>query len=253
MKIGNSPFGAKRHVLAWVISGHHTAQMSKQHDISDTHTRKPDDPPGTSSKGGRRNNLRPAGGPAPAFGKGTKHDQDRGAARAVCDHPNCEAVGEFRAPRSRSELNQFYWFCLEHVREYNAAWNYYADMDDAAVEAEIRKDIVWQRPTWPLGTRPGASGAPFHDPLSLLGEGATDPRADREAQVQMQNLSSDEREALSVLGLVAPITKADVKHRYKLLAKTLHPDANGGDRKAEDRLKSVNHAYTTLKDSERLT
>ena len=69
----------------------------------------------------------------------------------------------------------------------------------------------------------------------------------------MQNLTSEEHEALSVLGLVAPITKADIKHRYKLLAKTLHPDANGGDKRAEDRLKSVNQAYTTLKDSERLT
>ena len=84
-------------------------------------------------------------------------------------------------------------------------------------------------------------------------DGPMDPRAEREGQMQMQNLTAPEREALSVLGLVAPITKADVKHRYKLLAKSLHPDANGGDKRAEDRLKSVNHAYTTLRDSERLT
>ena len=62
---------------------------------------------------------------------------------AICSHPDCAKTGEFRAPRSRTELTNFYWFCLEHVREYNATWNYYADMDDAAVEAEIRKDIVW--------------------------------------------------------------------------------------------------------------
>lgn len=172
---------------------------------------------------------------------------------AVCDQPGCTLAGEFRAPRSRTELTEFFWFCLEHVREYNAAWNYYADMDDAAVEAEIRKDIVWQRPTWPLGTRPGMNGQQFHDPLSLLGDGPMDPGTAREAEVQMQNLTARERDAMSVLGLVAPITKADIKQRYKLLAKTLHPDANGGDKRAEDRLKSVNHAYTTLKDSERLT
>ncbi len=172
---------------------------------------------------------------------------------SACDHPDCQEPGKFRAPRSRTELNQFYWFCLEHVREYNAAWNYYADMDEAAVEAEIRKDSVWQRPTWPFGTRQGASAAPFHDSLGLLGEGTADPRRDREARVQLQNLTGPEREALSVLGLVAPISKADIKQRYKILAKTLHPDANGGDKRAEDRLKSVNHAYTTLKDSERLT
>jgi hypothetical protein len=175
------------------------------------------------------------------------------AAVAVCDHPDCAKPGEFRAPRSRAELTNFFWFCLGHVREYNAAWNYYADMDEAAVEAEIRKDIVWQRPTWPMGARPGVNGAQFHDPLSLLGDGAMDPRADREARVQMQNLTGAEREALSVLGLVAPITKADIKQHYKLLAKSLHPDANGGDKRAEDRLKSVNHAYTILRDSERLT
>jgi hypothetical protein len=196
----------------------------------------------------------PANGGTPG---GKQHDpapdNGAGAALTVCDHSDCAEPGKFRAPRSRAELNNFYWFCLEHVREYNAAWNYYADMDDAAVEAEIRKDIVWQRPTWPLGTRPGANGAQFHDPLSLLGDGPMDSRAEREAQVQMQNLTATEREALSVLGLVAPITKADIKQRYKLLAKSLHPDANGGDKRAEDRLKSVNHAYTTLKDSERLT
>lgn len=181
---------------------------------------------------------------------------DSGAADsavAACDHPDCSLAGEFRAPRSRTELTSFYWFCLEHVREYNASWNYYADMDDAAVEAEIRKDIVWQRPTWPLGTRPGANGQQFHDPLSLLGDGPMDPGTARAAEVQMQNLTPRERDAVSVLGLVAPITKADIKQRYKLLAKSLHPDANGGDKRAEDRLKSVNHAYTTLKDSERLT
>lgn len=228
---GNRTIRRKRHVLAWLFQGDHTAEMVKESLTNGTVLDNPSD--------GKTN-----GGP------------DNGPAEpvvAVCNHPECTLPGEYRAPRSRTELTNFYWFCLEHVREYNAAWNYYADMDDAAVEAEIRKDIVWQRPTWPLGTRPGANGPQFHDPLSLLGEGAMDPRSAREAEVQMQNLTPREREAVSVLGLVAPFTKADIKQRYKLLAKSLHPDANGGDKRAEDRLKSVNHAYTTLKDSERLT
>ena len=41
-----------------------------------------------------------------------------------CDHPGCEKAGEFRAPKDRS-LKDYYWFCLEHVQEYNARWNYY--------------------------------------------------------------------------------------------------------------------------------
>ena len=39
----------------------------------------------------------------------------------------------------------------------------------------------------------------------------------------------------------------EVKRRYKALAKTLHPDTNGGSKKAEERLKHVNQAYSTLK------
>ncbi len=50
-----------------------------------------------------------------------------------------------------------------------------------------------------------------------------------------------------------PVSRDDVKARYKMLAKSLHPDANGGDKRAEERLKSVNHAYTTLRHSDRLT
>ncbi len=79
----------------------------------------------------------------------------------LCDHPGCECGGDFRAPRSRLELDRYYWFCLEHVRAYNLAWNYYAGMSEPEIEAEIRRDTVWQRPSWKLGERhgPGPRGA----------------------------------------------------------------------------------------------
>ena len=89
----------------------------------------------------------------------------------LCDHAGCEAGGEFRAPRSRLELNHYYWFCLEHVRGYNAAWNYYAGMSEIEIEAEIRRDTVWQRPSWKLGQRHGpAYEARINDPLGLYGK-----------------------------------------------------------------------------------
>src|SRR5512146_3528765 len=73
----------------------------------------------------------------------------------LCDHPGCDGCGDFRAPRSRLELDRYYWFCLEHVRAYNRAWNYYAGMSEGEIEAEIRRDTVWQRPSWKLGERHG--------------------------------------------------------------------------------------------------
>ncbi len=49
------------------------------------------------------------------------------------------------------------------------------------------------------------------------------------------------------MGLTWPLTMPALKARYKELAKTHHPDANGGDRAAEERLKTINLAYATLR------
>ena len=38
-----------------------------------------------------------------------------------------------------------------------------------------------------------------------------------------------------------------MKTRYKELAKRHHPDANGGDRDAEERLKTINLAYAAVR------
>src|SRR3974377_414485 len=91
------------------------------------------------------------------------------AATRLCDHPGCAAAGDYRAPRARDRLRQFYWFCLDHVRAYNAQWNYYAGMSAAEIEAEIRNDTGWQRPTWPLGSRIGLRFDPRVRDFGLFG------------------------------------------------------------------------------------
>jgi hypothetical protein len=170
----------------------------------------------------------------------------------LCDHPGCEAGGEYRAPRSRIELDHYYWFCLEHVRGYNAAWNYYAGMSEREVEAEIRRDTVWQRPTWKLGERHGpAYEARVNDPFHLYdgkdrkpGDGQRRKGADASARV-----SSAREQALAVFDLDPPFNQTSLKARYKVLVKVHHPDAHGGDKEAEEKLKIINQAYTTLKAS----
>ena len=71
-----------------------------------------------------------------------------------CDWTGCDDEGLYRAPRSRETLGEYHWFCLDHVRHYNTHWNYFEGMSDEEVEAQIRRDTVWGRPTWPLGTDP---------------------------------------------------------------------------------------------------
>ena len=76
---------------------------------------------------------------------------DADAALRACDHPGCLEQGSHRAPKSRDRLTDYYWFCLDHVRAYNKAWDYFQGMDPAGIETVIRQDTVWERPTWPMG------------------------------------------------------------------------------------------------------
>lgn len=158
-------------------------------------------------------------------------------------------AGVHRAPKSRQRLNEYYWFCLTHVREYNKSWDFYAGMNQTEIESQVRQDIVGHRPTWPLG-RWGAHKTrqfkadffPEDVAETLNGEKASTHRKER-----AKAASSPEEQALAVLNLTGPVSFNEIKLRYKTLAKQLHPDANGGDKTAEEQLKLVNQAYSTLK------
>jgi len=171
---------------------------------------------------------------------------DPAAPGRCCDVPACAAQGEYRAPKSRLNLREYWWFCLEHVRAYNAAWDYYKGMSPGEIETELRRDTAWQRPSWPLGSL-GASvweDALARDPLGLLAAG----RLRRGAAAPAADLAPAElREPLATLGLSWPVTIAVVKTRYKELAKRHHPDANAGDPAAEERIKTINLAYAALR------
>jgi hypothetical protein len=168
----------------------------------------------------------------------------------ICEAPGCRLHGDYRAPLARDRLNEYRWFCLEHVRDYNRKWDYFAGLDAEAIEQHIRADTIWRRPVWPLGGRRG-SGPRIHDPLDLSNEaGLSEPQ--RPKPDGSEQLTSAERNAMGVLELSWPLTLAVVKSRYKELVKIHHPDANGGDREAEEKLKEINAAYSTLRASEHL-
>ena len=71
-----------------------------------------------------------------------------------CDNSNCNQNGDFRAPKSRLKLNEYYFFCLEHVREYNKSWDFYKGLSVNQIENSMRDDIIWNRPSWPLKGNP---------------------------------------------------------------------------------------------------
>jgi DnaJ-class molecular chaperone len=60
-------------------------------------------------------------------------------------------------------------------------------------------------------------------------------------------LTGVQLQALATMNLEENATLQEIKARYKELVKRFHPDANGGDRGAEERLKQVIKAYAVLK------
>lgn len=169
----------------------------------------------------------------------------------VCDHPDCEDAGEFRAPRSRSDLRNYLWFCLAHVREYNRAWNYFQGMSKEEIEAYQHSSNTWHRPTWVMGVNGARGHGDFtfdnlQDDLGLF-QGATSQinRANG-AKPAPPEASPPIRKALAVLDLTSMASATEVKLRYKKMAKRFHPDLNGGCKSAEERLKVINAAYSFL-------
>jgi len=170
------------------------------------------------------------------------------SAHGLCDRDGCQASGDYRAPKTKRQLNEYYFFCLDHVREYNKNWNFCAGMDVRTVEREIRNDTVWRRPTWPFNGAAKHGRDWFDDNLDIL-EDIID-QDDRTHSKQQKPARQPEPQivlAMKVMNLAAPLTLTALKSRYKDLVKQHHPDANHGDKSAEDRLKAINEAYATLK------
>jgi hypothetical protein len=170
---------------------------------------------------------------------------DPDAPGRLCDMPDCENLGCYRAPRSRNSLTDYLWLCLDHVRAYNAGWDYYKDMTPGQIEQELRADASWQRPTWRLGANGGpriSEEAILRDPLLNLAG-----RRPGHHHETAEHAPAELRQPLGVLGLSWPVSMDAVKARYKALAKKHHPDANGGGDAADAQIKAINIAYSTLK------
>jgi hypothetical protein len=148
---------------------------------------------------------------------------------------------------------------LDHVREYNHSYNFFAGMSTDDIARYQREAVIGHRPTWKMGMNGGKPSMRSHsarfgpdlngadDPLGLFrhlgGKADGEPLRRRESRV----IHNAERKALDTLGLEPEATTHDIKVRFKMLVKQHHPDANGGDRSSEERLREIIQAYNYLK------
>ncbi|WP_126171901.1 J domain-containing protein [Altericroceibacterium xinjiangense] len=173
-----------------------------------------------------------------------------------CEAPRCEGAGEFRAPGRRSPgfdgPGEWRWFCLDHVREFNAGYDWFEGMSAEEILDAQSPVSGWRTDTRAFRPDAGVDGAPrwadFDDPLDAIGARAGDIR--RQARGQNEHyarFTPKEREALNVMGLPANADRAGLRRRYSELVRQYHPDRNGGDRSQEGRLQRVVEAYQLLR------
>jgi|SRR5213593_3517097 len=188
-----------------------------------------------------------------------KPDRDRRlrAHSPVCEWPDCKAPATHRAPKGRMREREYWRFCLEHVRQYNHTYNFFAGMTADDIARYQKEAVVGHRPTWKMGmnggrptsrsrsSRPHAEFDRAHDPFGMFQEFGAAAAAGRKPETR--TVRNAERKALDALGLEANASAQDIKSRFKALVKRHHPDANGGDRSSEDQLREIIQAYKYLK------
>lgn len=171
----------------------------------------------------------------------------------TCERVGCSQPGEHRAPKGRNREGQYFCFCLEHVREYNQSYNYFNGMSDDDVARYQKEAVIGHRPTWTMGARRAAGDRAvgddpefFADPLGVMRGRAEQARA-RAQQPQGPRVGVAAAKALATLDLDETADPATIRARYKELVKRLHPDANGGDRSREEKLREIIQAYKQLR------
>ncbi|MES2906246.1 MAG: J domain-containing protein [Pseudomonadota bacterium] len=189
--------------------------------------------------------------------KPSKKEEAKTAQR--CEHAGCEKPGPHRAPKGRGHENQYWNFCVEHVRAYNLSYNYFQGMPDEAVANFQKSAQTGHRPTWSMGVKgmhdtgghgqknvwaEGEGPRDYEDPFGLFKDGKP-----KKAAAPQKPVGNSERKAFHALNLEIHASKSDIKLRYKEMVKRFHPDANGGDKAFEEKLREIIQAYTQLKNS----
>ncbi len=172
-----------------------------------------------------------------------------------CDHPGCSQAGGYRAPKGRNHEGQYFCFCLDHVRLYNQSYNYFNGMTDDAVARYQKDATIGHRPTWTMGAKRSEGGATadtdpeyFVDPFGVMrGRAEAARRKGARPEPQAPRVGVAAAKALDTLGLDDTATADSIRARYKELVKRLHPDANGGDRSREEKLREIIQAYKHLR------
>lgn len=163
--------------------------------------------------------------------------------RGNCHISGCERKGKYRAPASPDKLNEFLWFCKQHIKTYNTQWNFYKNKKIGDIDEAGRGGV---------NTDPSFTWSNYQDYKSHEIYDEKNNPGNSIHTITKLRLSKTEQRASEILDLEGNFSKSDARNRYRILVKDLHPDMNNGDRADEDRLKEVVWAWDQIKRSRKI-
>jgi curved DNA-binding protein CbpA len=157
-----------------------------------------------------------------------------------CYNPDCKELGIYPAPKSKENLREYLYFCINCIREFNKSWNYFEGLNEQELEIEIRKSTTWNRPSWKFGTKN----------LNYDFEKAFRQFNDQKKLDENKNVSKKIKDAFNLLDLDLNSTPDEIKRRYKNLAKKWHPDVQQNETNHnKNKFIDITNAYKTILDS----
>ena len=162
----------------------------------------------------------------------------------ICDWSKCNKIGLYRAPVEKDNSKKFRLLCLEHIKEFNKSWNYFADMNDKEIQNFVKSDLTWHKPTKSFGSSENFFRILW---LNALDDKTGIFKNSDFKKFNNSNLTEKDKEALKILGLKSDTNWSDIQKKFKTLVKKYHPDKNRGSKKYEDILKKITLAYSQLK------
>jgi DnaJ domain len=142
---------------------------------------------------------------------------------------------------------------LDHIREFNASYDYFAGMSPDQIYAAHSPTHGWESESRTFRAAGSADLPPrwadFKDPIDAIGarfrQRMDEAREERRMDADPR-FTREQHGALKVMGLSPDIDRRTLRRRYAELLRRYHPDKNGGDRSHEKALQAVIEAYTAL-------
>ena len=169
------------------------------------------------------------------------HTNQKEKQERICSNPKCNELGVYPAPKSRDQLREYLYFCINCIRDFNKSWNYFEGLNEQELEVEIRKSVTWDRPSWKFGTK--NINYDFEKAFNKF-ENKKNIRNKKVLNKKLEN-------AFRILGLCHDTNIKEVKTKYKFLAKKWHPDVQNENqsKKYKNKFIDITNAYKIILES----